>query len=301
MMLASSPSGPANSRAPCAPACLALAGAIFAMEVLVVGKIQYDALIPMIVAAVIGDMTCSAWGAQHTIYHIAVRREHGGLHLEWQLLLKTALGGVAFGLVSLFFSELTHFLQTIFKKFFKVAYLRPVIGGLIVIALTYVVGSRDYLGLGVDSPIRDAVTIVSSFHQGGSHPMSWFWKVIFTAVTLSSGFKGGEVTPLFFIGATLGSALGMWLGLPVDLFTALGFVSVFAAAANTPLACTIMGVELFGGEYTLYFGVACFIAYHVSGHAGIYLSQRLGVPKDNVSNFVPGASLREHREVRAKR
>ena len=131
--------------------------------------------------------------------------------------------------------------------------------------------------------------------------MSWFWKVIFTAVTLSSGFKGGEVTPLFFIGATLGSALGMWLGLPVDLFAALGFVSVFAAAANTPLACTIMGVELFGGEYTLYFGVACFVAYHVSGHAGIYLSQRLGAPKDNLSNFVPGASLREHRDVRAKR
>ncbi len=273
-----------------------LAGAIFAMEVLVIGRVQYDALIPVLMAGVIGDMTCSAWGVKHTIYHIHLERPHGLLNLEWLLLLKAVAAGILFGLASTFFSELTHALQKIFKQWIQLAYLRPVIGGAVVIALTWMVGSRDYLGLGVDSPLPNAVTILSSFNVGGAHPFSWWWKIIFTAVTIASGFKGGEVTPLFFIGATLGSVVGAVLGAPVDLFAGLGFISVFAAAANTPLACTVMGVELFGGEHAIYFGVACFVAYHCSGHSGIYLSQRLGVPKRSLPGFIPNIRLSEARE-----
>jgi len=109
--------------------------------------------------------------------------------------------------------------------------------------------------------------------------MSWFFKLLLTAVTLGMGFKGGEVTPLFFIGATLGNTWAMFTGAPVDLFAALGFVAVFAGATNTPLACTLMGVELFGPEHVLYFAIACFTAYYFSGHSGIYSSQRIAVNK----------------------
>jgi H+/Cl- antiporter ClcA len=109
--------------------------------------------------------------------------------------------------------------------------------------------------------------------------MSWAWKLLFTAVTIGMGFKGGEVTPLFFIGATLGNALAFWMGAPVDLMAGLGFIAVFAAATNTPIACTIMGIELFGGEHFLFFAIACFTAYYFSGHTGIYSSQRSLAPK----------------------
>jgi PII-like signaling protein len=266
------------------------------MEVLVIGRVQYDALIPVLAAGVIGDMTCSAWGIKHTIYHIRLARPHGLLHLEGGLLLKAAAAGILFGLASTLFAELTHSLQKGFKRWMRISYLRPVVGGILVIGLTWIVGTRDYLGLGVDSPLPHAVTILSAFTEGGAHPLSWWWKILFTAVTISSGFKGGEVTPLFFIGATLGSVVGGLLGAPIDLFAGLGFIAVFAAAANTPLACTVMGVELFGGEHAIYFGVASFVAYHCSGHSGIYLSQRLGVPKRHSPAFIPDTSLREVRE-----
>jgi H+/Cl- antiporter ClcA len=104
-------------------------------------------------------------------------------------------------------------------------------------------------------------------------------KLVLTAITLAAGFKGGEVTPLFFVGATLGNMLAWAMNAPVALFAALGFLAVFAAATNTPLACTIMGVELFGADHLVYFALACFVAYAFSAHTGIYSSQRVAVPK----------------------
>lgn len=123
-------------------------------------------------------------------------------------------------------------------------------------------------------------------------------KLVFTAVTLASGFKGGEVTPLFFIGAALGNTLGTLMGAPVDLFAALGFLAVFAGATNTPLACTVMGIELFGGEYTVYFATACTLSYLFSGHSGIYLSQRIGTPKDGGDLDTQAKNLKEVRELK---
>ena len=254
-----------------------LTGAVFAMEVLVVGRIQYEALIPVLIASIVGDYTCSAWGIHHTTYHIGIGG--GGWQLDPLLLAQVVGAAVCFGLASRLFSGLVHLLQGFWKHVIPLPWLRPVAGAAVVIGLVYLFGTRDYLGIGVSNPDPNTVTILSSFHPGGADPWSWWWKLIFTAVTLSCGFKGGEVTPLFFIGAALGHSIGSLTGAPVDLFAGLGFIAVFAGAANTPLACTLMGIELFGAHHTVYFAVACFIAYHLSGHSGIYRSQRVGVPK----------------------
>ncbi len=274
-----------------------LTGALFAMEVLIIGRMQYHALLPALAASVTGDYVCSAWGIHHPNYTLSVAagaEAHGALELV--LLSKIILAAIGFGLASLLFAELTHGLQDAWKRFVPRSYLRPILGGAVVIALVFVVGTRDYLGIGVRSPEPHATTLLSAFAPGGATPWSWWWKLLFTAVTLSCGFKGGEVTPLFFIGATLGNALAVLLGAPVGLFAGLGFIGVFAAATNTPVACTVMGVELFGGHYTTYFAVACFVAYFVSGHSGIYQSQRLGVPKRTRLDLPPEISLREARE-----
>jgi PII-like signaling protein len=222
------------------------------------------------------------------------------------LLAKVLLASVAFGLASVLFAELTHGLSRIFKRAIPWPVIRPAAGGVMIIALVYLIGTRDYLGLGVtaDPHTPGGVSILSCFHAGGATPLSWWWKILFTAVTLSCGFKGGEVTPLFFIGAALGNALAGLLGAPVDLFAALGFVAVFAGASNTPLACTIMAVELFGKQagllgsgFVVYAAVACFISYLLSGHSGIYLSQRIGTPKLTDRDVPPDASLRAVREL----
>lgn len=278
-----------------------LTGAIFAMEVLTVGRIQYDALIPVLMASLVGDLTCSAWGIKHTVYHLqfadipdAVRL----FRLDLWLLGKVVVAGVLFGLAGLVFSELAHGLQRPFKAWIKFPPLRPVVGGLFVIVGVYALGSRDYLGIGVSAPGDGAVTILSAFRPDGAGAWSWLWKILFTCVTLSSGFKGGEVTPLFFVGATLGNTLAWILGAPVDLFAGLGFIAVFAGSTNTPLACTVMGIELFGAQNTVYFATACFLAYFFSGHSGIYLSQRVGIPKRDKEVIPPNIPLREAREIR---
>lgn len=277
-----------------------LTGAVFAMEVLVIGRVQYDALIPVLVASVVGDVTCSAWGVHHAIYQIGIA-DHGHhlALLDASLMAKVVLVGIACGLVSKLFAELTHGLQHVFKKIAPGAPWRAALGGGLVIGLVYLVGSHDYLGLGVRPREPGAVSLLSAFTAGGATPWSWWWKLLFTAVTLAAGFKGGEVTPLFFIGATLGNVLAVLLGAPVDLFAGLGFIAVFAGATNTPLACTIMGIELFGSHYTVYFSVACFIAYYFSGHSGIYGAQRLGVSKQGKSSLPPDISLREVRDLQA--
>ena len=205
--------------------------------------------------------------------------------------------GILFGLASLLFSELAHGLQSLFKKHIPFAPLRPVIGGCIVIALALTLGTKDYLGLGLTAPREGMVTILSAFHPDGAHAWSWWWKILFTVATLSSGFKGGEVTPLFFIGATLGNTLAWIFNAPVNLFAALGFIAVFAGATNTPLACTVMGIELFGAQHGVYFATACFIAYFFSGHSGIYLAQRIAIPKRMRDGLRPGMTLREANET----
>lgn len=262
-------------------------GAIFALEVLAIGRIKYDALIPCLVASLLADITCSAYGIDHTRYHITFVKDANPLisyfSFDLWLLLKVIVAGIAFGLASFTFSRASHFFKATASKYISNKWLIPVCGALFVISFSYALGSFDYLGLGVSNP-TGGVSILSSFEEGGSENFSWLWKLLLTAITLSTGFKGGEVTPLFFIGATLGNTLAVISGSPVDLFAGLGFIAVFAGATNTPLACTLMGVELFGSGNLIYYAVACFTAYYFSGHAGIYGSQKIAVSKFHLNH-----------------
>nr|WP_209092150.1 voltage-gated chloride channel family protein [Sphingomonas trueperi] len=275
-----------------------LAGAVFALEVLAAGRVEYAGIVPCLLAALVGDWTCHAWGIHHTPYHIATAGAVGSaLVVEPLLLAKAALAGVLFGVAGLAFAEANHALGGLLKARIPYGPARAALGGVLVIALVWITGTRGYLGLGVWSAVPGDPTIVG-FFTGPVDPWSWALKMLFTVVTLSAGFKGGEVTPLFFIGAALGNALGGLLGAPIDLFAGLGFVAVFAGAANTPLACTIMGIELFGATHAVPIAVACFVAYICSGHNGIYLSQRIAVPK-RASRLSAGAvTLREARAAR---
>ncbi|CAM2958048.1 voltage-gated chloride channel family protein [Rariglobus hedericola] len=260
-----------------------LAGAIFAMEVLTLGRVQYDMLIPCMVAALVGDFTCTAWGAHHTRMLIAgpLMGDHSMLAgMDLSLLAKVAIAGVAFGLCARLFSSAGHGISAAFTRYVPRFWLRPVIGGVVVIALTYLLGTREYLGLGTVALNLGDTTTTSVFFEGGADTWSWFWKLLFTVVTLGAGFKGGEVTPLFFIGGALGNTLAGLLGMPVDLAAGLGFVAVFAGASNTPLACTLMGIELFGAQHAIFFAVACWLSYQFSGHSGIYSAQRIASRKD---------------------
>lgn len=254
-----------------------IAGAVFALEVLVIGRMQYDALIPCFIASLVADWTCAAWGIGHTHYHVAVAA--GASRVDLLLLSKVVLAAVAFGLAGGFFALCSHKLADVFRRFIPRAELRPVAGGLLVIGLFFLCGTADYLGLGVLGDRPDAVTLPAMFTSAEIPASAWIWKLVFTVVTLAAGFKGGEVTPLFFIGAALGNTLAVVMGAPVDLFAALGFVAIFAGATNTPLASTLLGMELFGAGNGLYLATACIIAYRFSGHTGIYAAQRLAVPK----------------------
>ncbi len=253
-----------------------LAGAVFAVEVAVTGRPKLAALPICLLAAYLGDWTCGAWGAVHTHYRIEEMAGAASGAPAWSPLLfgKVAIAAIAFGLVALAFSQASHGLADGFKKWVARPWLRPALGGLAVIALYHVTGTADYLGLGVRSPDPQAVTLVSLFASPAIHPWAWWGKFVFTVVTVASGFKGGEVTPLFFIGAALGNALAGLLGAPPGLFAALGFVAVFAAAANTPAACILMGIELFGIRYAPLLALACLVAFFFSGRAGIYRSQQ---------------------------
>jgi len=250
-----------------------VAGAVFALEVVMKEHVQYRMLWPLLLASMIGDATCSAWGIHHTTFHLTISSDATAADLLSPLLLiKVVVTAVIFGWVSRSFTVLSHRLQDTFKHLIAYAPLRPVLGGVLVITLVYLVGTRDYLGLGVSSSEPSAITLLSAFHLGGVTSWSWALKLLFTVITLASGFKGGEVTPLFFIGATLGHTLALILGAPIDLFAGLGLIAVFSGATKTPLACTLMGLELFGAHYAVYFALACFVAQRCSGAATIYVS-----------------------------
>lgn len=271
-----------------------IAGAVFALEVLLIGRMRYEALIPCLLGSLIADWTCQAWGAHHIAYAITSLTTGSG-HLDLILLGKVIVIGAAAGFASALFSETTHLLQAGWKRWIPWAPLRPFLGGIAVIGLVGIAGTREYLGLGVWSADPEDLTIAKFLAAPSGEPFAWAWKILFTAVTLSAGFKGGEVTPLFFIGAALGNALASVLGAPVDFCAALGFVAIFAGATHTPLASTLMGIELFGVEQAGYLAVACVVAFLCSGHSGIYLSQRLEKAKFPGAEIPPGTTLRQIR------
>lgn len=240
-----------------------LAGAIFSLEWMVTRKFRWKSIFPAFLAAFVAHWICElAWGVGHTQYFLPEIPLHSWVNLAWVIP-----AGVAFGLAARLFAETGHAVSSVFKRV-KYPPLRPVIGGILVAMIVYLSGTTTYIGLGVPR-------IVEAFEV----PLPWYdWlaKTGLTGLTLGSGFKGGEVTPLFFTGATLGNMLSAWIPLPLALLAGMGFVGVFSGATNTPMACTVMGMELFGYESGIFLGLACLVAYFFSGGGSIYASQNLG-------------------------
>ncbi|MEX1020210.1 MAG: chloride channel protein [Litorilinea sp.] len=256
------------------------AGFVFGMEVQRVGRIRYEGLIPCMAASYIGDLVTRAWGAPHAHYpHLAATPND-----PW-LLGKVIVAGIGFGLTALLFIELIHAIKGGWARLTAYTPLYPVMGGVLVLGLTWLVDTTDYLGLSL--PL-----IYAAVGAGGEVVLYAFaLKLLFTAITLGSGYLGGEVTPLFVIGSTLGYTLGHLLGVDPAFLASIGLVAVFAGAANTPLACAIMGIELFGGNAALYLFAGCAAAYLASGHRGIYTTQRLDTPKGHALDLEEHESL----------
>lgn len=264
-----------------------MAGAIFGMEVLALGGMRYEALIPCLIAAVAGDLVVRSLDIHHGVYLV----NSGFPSLTLENVALVAVAGIAFGLTSRLFAESTAIIEQRARRLVANPMTRAFLGGIAVILVTVALGTRDYNGLSL--PLLNA-----SFTGGSVATFAFLAKLFLTALTLGVGFKGGEVTPLFVIGATLGVTLSGPLGLPADTLAALGFVAVFAAAANTPIACVVMGVELFGGgaHSVVLFGIAIFVAYTISGHRGIYHAQRILVSKHlYAADPLVGTSLDEAR------
>lgn len=237
-----------------------LAGAVFALEVLAVGRLRYDALWPCALAALVADQVCLWWGIEHTAYAV------GNIpHASVWLITAVAIVGAACGVTGQMFAKFTHVLSAWMKNQVSYAPLRPLLGGIVVVLLIEYLDFARYMGLGI--PVIQEAFI---------HPLAWTdaaGKFVLTVLSLGAGFKGGEVTPLFFIGATLGNTLAGWLDVPFALMAAVGFVAVFAGAANTPLACTLMAIELFGSQIGIYALIGCVLSYSFSGRSGIYRAQ----------------------------
>lgn len=243
-----------------------LAGAVFGLEVLALGRMRYDALLPCVVAAVVADQVGLWWGVHHTAYVL-----NAVPAITAWALLAVALAGAVFGLTGQAFARTTHALAAFMKQSVAYSPLRPMLGGALVAVAVMLWDFDRYIGLGI--PV-----MVQAFEQPLPLADS-VGKMVLTIASLGTGFKGGEVTPLFFIGATLGNAMGPWLQMPFALMAALGFVAVFAGAANTPIASTLMAMELFGAEVGVFAAIACACSYGFSGHHGIYRAQRIDQPK----------------------
>jgi H+/Cl- antiporter ClcA len=211
----------------------------------------------------VGDLTTRALGIVHTAYPRAPE-----LAITPLVLLKWAVFAAAVALTATAFIELTHGLKKWAQERIPSLALRSLAGGALVVLLWRASGTSDYLGLGVP-------TIVRAFQDPTLPATAFAWKLVFTAVTLGAGYVGGEVTPLFFIGAALGNALARALGLPLALGAGVGLAAMFGAASNTPLALSVMAVELLGAPAFPHVAVVCVLAYVFAGHRSIYSSQRV--------------------------
>lgn len=244
-----------------------LAGAIFALEVFIVGRMRYEAIFPSFLVAIIANYVTMVLGATHTHYSIMNVPAISFENIVWCIV-----AGVFFGLTARAFSWLIALISKVFRNKIKYPPLRPFIGGIFIAVTVYAFGAYKYIGLGLP-------TIHNAFEMD-MPSYDFLLKLLFTTFTLGVGFKGGEVTPLFFIGATLGNALGDIIPLPIALLAGMGFVAVFAGATNTPIACIVMGMELFGLAGSVYIAIACIVSYLLSGHTGIYSAQIIGSPKN---------------------
>ena len=243
-----------------------IAGMFFGLEVRRAGRANYDALLPCLISSLVGNEVTLALGAKHAVYDIGYVPP-----IDFGSFLATIVAGVAFGLAAMTFVRSMRWFATLMSDLFPVAVFRPVVGGFVVVLVGSFLGTDRYFGLSLPM-------ITEAFAQPVAAE-DFAVKGLLTVVSLATGFRGGEVTPLFAIGATLGNAMGLWLALPRGLLASMGFVSVFAGASNAPIASFIAGIELFGSGPLVYLAIACVVSYYCSGNVGMYAGQPVGEKK----------------------
>lgn len=256
-----------------------LAGTFFAMEVISLGKMKYEAIIPAFTASFVGHLVTSGIGVEHE-HHVIKSLPN----LDGSTIIKVILASIIFGVVSLIYSQIRHGIKRFSDNHLKNLMVRAALGGAVIIALTFIVGTRDYLGRGLP--------IVDQAFKGPVSPFAFFWKIIFTAITMGTGFRGGEVIPLFFIGATLGNTLSGLLNLPTSFLVAIGMIAVFCGASNAPLACFVFAMESFNGDAMIFFFIACLVSYIASGNHGIYAAQKIFEPKSRLFDLPNGKTIK---------
>lgn len=241
-----------------------VAAAIFAVEVTIVGAVQYSALVPCMISSVTAALVSKTlFGTAPESFHVEGIPEFTAEFIPEMLtvILIAVIGAV----ISDVFCWLMHKSDSLFKKYISNPYMRVIFGGTIILILTLLVGSSDYNGAGMN--------IIEEAFEGKAVPYAFILKILFTAVTLGCGFKGGEIVPSFFIGSTLGCTLGMLLGISPSFGAAVGLITVFCGVTNCPFAAVILCMELFGIEGLPYYGVAIAVSYMISGYSGLYSAQ----------------------------
>jgi H+/Cl- antiporter ClcA len=261
-----------------------IAGAIFGVEVLFVGGMLYDVLLPSFVSGIVAFQVSSALGI--TYFHEPIRFVPMFSSL---FFVKICAAGIFFGLCSLLLIEVLSLLEKMSHRLTIWPPLKGLLGGGVLVLLTVVFSTR-YLGLGLDS-IKESL-------EGGTVPGGAFiLKMLFTAITLGFGGSGGIITPIFFVGATAGNAFGSVLGFDVSVFSAIGMVALLAGAANTPISSSIMAIELFGPAIGPYAAVACVISFLMTGHRSVYPSQILSLTKSSSLVVEHGREMKDSRDV----
>lgn len=257
-----------------------LAGAFFGMEMAYIGKIERNALLSCFTAAYIGNFTALAWGTTHSHHFISPT-----INVSPQFILIFLLASILFGLAGRLFAYLTHTLKRLYRQIFGNYLLRAVITALIVVVLMLVFQGQKYEGLSLWM-MDDAFAGLATIPQA-------LFKLLFTSLSLGAGFQGGEVTPLFDIGAALGSGIASTFQLSPSLFAAVGMICVFGCAANAPLTTIMLGIDLFGSKMIPFYVAGAFISYLVSGHQGIYTAQLIVRPKSLFLQHDKGYRLSE--------
>ncbi|SHJ25949.1 chloride channel protein [Hespellia stercorisuis] len=239
-----------------------LAATIFPMEVVSIGVMYYAALVPCVFASFSAQYVALFLGIQTIQAPFPVK----DVPLFYSLgSLKIILLGIICAFGGCLFCIVLRQSEHLYKQFFGNQYVRVVVGGLLVVGLTFAVGTQEYLGLGTD--------VIKSSFSGAAHPTAWVMKIVFTCLTLCAGYKGGEIVPSLFIGATLGSAASLLLGLPVDLCAACGMVGVFCAVTNSPITSLLIAFELFGFAGMPFYCAVVAISYMLSGYYSLYAEQ----------------------------
>lgn len=249
-----------------------IAGAVFALEMMLFKNIKIIDAIPSFVTAYIAHFVCVAWGVHHTVYLINNIPAFNYINLLWAIP-----AGAIFGIAAMLFTYSGIFWNNFFKKI-KNKLLIPVLGGMILAILIHYINTTKYIGLGIP-------TIIDAF-ENPANKYDFLIKILVTTFTLSAGFKGGEVTPLFFIGATLGNVLIWFIPLPMALLAGMGFVAVFAGATHCSIASILLGIELFGVEAGVFIAIASVVSYFTSGPNGIYSAQIKQGAKYQLYNYI---------------